>query len=164
MLYVDDVGHWTTCIFCPSFMANRHYCGRDCQPQLFGNSFSFDCDSDGDVPTKKVSTAFYSSTSHIMSHSAKPELSSVAPTSSANSEHTTMFQTASQPMYTLHFCGFNVHGQEVNGSGPRISPKTQISCVQYKHCTHTVPQRHYMTKWPPQSCGIQSVNIFLWLM
>ena len=53
------------------------------------------------VPTKKAFTAFYSSTSHIVSHSAKPELSSVTPTSSANSEHTTMFQTASEPIYTV---------------------------------------------------------------
>ena len=51
------------------------------------------------VPTNKASTAFYSSVPHTIS--AKPEVLSVTPTSSANSEQTTTFKTASESVYTL---------------------------------------------------------------
>ena len=51
------------------------------------------------MPTNKASTAFYSSVPHTIS--AKPEVLSVTPTSSANSEHTTVFQTAAESVYTL---------------------------------------------------------------
>ena len=52
------------------------------------------------VPTNKASTAYCSSVFYTHSHSAKPELLSGTPTSTAKSEHTTVFQTASEPVYT----------------------------------------------------------------
>jgi len=88
------------------------------------------------APTNKASTtygntAFYSSIPHTISHSAKPELLSVTPTSSANSENATMFQTASESVYTLSASPTPTNPQSIAGTGIIITRMKAVLHIFY---------------------------------